>query len=174
MSYSINKLTSLNNLSTDFYYCVDNRNYVHSTTFLLLAYLSQNPYEITVSLKTPVTQGFLFGILPEESDLGYIEIDNNIFYIKSKNTPLKSVSEEEVIFEQRLLFNYQRLITSSAEAMYKEKKKLLSRKLTVFCPLIFTGNSTALTVKKTEVNRKFTLYDILVDNTLAWRQLGWG
>jgi hypothetical protein len=168
------KIKALNDRAPDFYYCIDNRNYVHSTTFLLLAKTALNPVEISVSIKSLVTKGFNFGSFPEETDLGHLEIDGNIFYIKSTDTDLKSITEDQVDFEQRLLLNYQRLITSSAEAMCKEKKKLLSRKLTVFCSLIFDGSSTSIEIKRTMINKKFTLYDILIDKTVAWRQLGWG
>jgi hypothetical protein len=174
MKHNANKITSLNSIAQEFYYCVDKRDYVHSTTFLLLAHKLFDPYEVTVSLKTPVKHGFLFGGIPDESDLGYIEIDNNIFYIKPNDESIQKLTEEDVVFEQQLLFSYQRLITSGAAAMNKEKKKLLSRKLTVFCPLLFEGNSQRLEVKKTVINRRFTLYDILIDNTIAWRQLLWG
>lgn len=169
MQHNIEKLSALNGSAHEYYYCAENRNYVHSTTFVVMVHKILNPTEIIVSLRKPVVSGFYFDDTPDEDDIGYIEADNSIFYIKANNEKVIHKDLNELSNEQIVLFSLQNFLTSGYNVLVNRKTKLWSRKLTVVCPILFSDEKLSMSLETTNKS-KFTLLDILFDGRVGWRQ----
>lgn len=162
-------IETLNSHAESYYYSCDNRNYIHSTTFLLLAYEVFNAEEITIYLKKSVFSGFYFAKENSTEDLGYIKIEENIYYIRSNKKPLVNLKNEQISSSQNMLLDLQSFVTAGYYFSRKEKVKLWSRKLIVKTKKLFNTDIEKISLD-ISYKFKFKIFHVKANDVLVWEQ----
>lgn len=164
-----NIIENLNYYAESYYYSCENRNYVHSTTFLLLAYEVFNAEEITIYLKKSIFSGFYFSKENSIEDLGYIKIEKDIYYIRSNEKSLVNLKNEQISYSQNMLLDLQNFVTSGYYFSRKEKVKLWSRKLIVKPKILFTTDVEKISLDIIH-KFKFKIFYVKANDIILWEQ----
>lgn len=166
MKHNESKLEKLNQDAHNYYYSIEGRDYVHSTTFLILVWRKFKPTEITLYLRKVVTTGFYFDDTPGENDIGYVQIDSSIYYIKNNQSAI--TFKEELEPDQELLLHMNNVIKYSYPLLMNDTSKIWSKKLYIYCPSIFSESKKNINIKQVGVG-KHTTIDAYMDDILSWR-----
>lgn len=166
MKHNLKNLNILNTEASKYYYSIEGRDYVHSTTFAIMVYRLLKPLEITLFLRKVVKSGFYFDDIPSENDIGYIQCDSSVFFIKENAEKL--IKKDNFESDQELLYNMNNVIKYSYPLLYNDNSKVWSKKLYIYCPELFSDTRKNINVKSI-CNDKHNIVDAYIENILVWR-----
>lgn len=166
MKHNEAKLEKLNQEVHNYYYSIEGRDYVHSTTFLILVWRKFRPTEITLYLRKVVTTGFYFDDAPGDDDIGYVQVDSSIYYIKNNQSDI--TAKQVLESDQELLLHMNNVIKYSYPLLMNDTSKIWSKKLYIYCPSIFLESKKSIDVRCIGTG-KHTTIDSYIDGTLSWR-----